>query len=365
MNMENMNLVLQNYIDKFDEMNDEKHNETYKWVAFEHFRKNWDMESPNFAAMFKEAVSKTDKLIDSSKTNPTTGIVRLAKEDPNATRALFRELLKKDKGDLQERQGRIDKFVSEANELLEKHGKGAWKYDQDRRTAILYLTLRYPDENYLFKSTEAKKFADCIEYEDSWGSGKYFRLAMYYKMCDHLVTAIEEHPDLLSLHQNRNLQKQEDRKYHLLAYDIISCAHKYNLYENIVIRPQKGKVATANAAEVSQTMMAELTEQQSSLQARLSELDSERSGLEELSVKGMKVTHKAFGPGVVMEEDGPYIVVQFEKGDKKFALPDAFAEGYLVTEDQKITERYAKESDLLKQIIDLQMQLKVIEAKLK
>jgi hypothetical protein len=365
MNMENLNLVFQNYIDKFDEMNDEKHNETYKWEAFEHFRKNFDMESPNFAVMFKEAVSKTDRLIESSKAHPTTGIVRLAKEDPNATRALFRELFKKDKGDLQERQARIDKFVTETNELLEKYGKGAWNYTHDRKTAIIYLNLRYPDENYMFKSTEAKKFADCVEYDDSWGSGKYFRLAMYYKMCDNLVSAIEDHPDLLAVHHSRNLQKHEDRKYHVLAYDIIYCAHKYNLYENIVFRPKKSKTTKASIVELSQTMMTELQVQHDALKASLTELDSEKGGLEDVSVKGMKVTHKAFGPGTIMEQDGSYIVVQFETGDKRFALPEAFSEGYLVSEDPEITARYAKEAELLKKESDLQLQVKAIEIKLK
>ncbi|HSP47491.1 MAG TPA: hypothetical protein VLN47_05385 [Clostridiaceae bacterium] len=363
--MENLNLVFQNYIDKFDEMNDEKHNETYKWVALEHFRKNWDIESSNFAAMFKEAVSKTDNLIDNSKVHPTTGIVRLAKEDPNAARALFRDLYKKDKGDLQERQDRIEKFIVESNALLEKHGKGTWKYTQDRKTAIFYLNLRYPDENYIFKSTEARKFAECVEYDDSWGSGKYFKLAKYYKMCDYLVSAIEDHPDLLAVHQSRNLQKHEDRKYHVLAYDIIYCAHQYKLYENIVIRPKKSKTASNSAAELSQSMMLELAAQQSDLQVALAELESERNGLEEISIKGMTITHKAFGPGTVLEQDGAYIIVQFETGEKRFALPEAFSDGYFVIEDPKITERYAMEADLLKIISDLQLQLKTIEIKMK
>lgn len=366
MNMENLELIFKNYIAKFDEMNDAKHNETYKWVAVEHFRKSWDIDASNFAAMFKESISKTDNLINNSKVLPTSGIVRLAKRDPDAARTLFRNLFRKDDGNLQERQERIDRFVSEANAMLETFETGSTKYLQDRRAAIIYLNLRYPDENYMFKSTEAKKFADCIEYDDSWGSGKYFKLGKYYKMCDNLVKAIEENLELLSTHRaGRKFQKFEDRKHHILAYDIIYCASQYGLYENIVIRPKKSKISKSSTVEISQTMMVEFQTQRDALQAELSELDAEKGRLEDVSVKGMTVTHKAFGPGLVLEHDGPYLVVKFEKGDKKFVLPDAFSDGYLVTEDPKIMERYALEAEVLKKMSNLQMQLKTLETRMK
>lgn len=366
MNTENLNLVLQNYIDKFDEMNGETHNETYKWVALEHFRKTWDIEASNFAAMFKEAVSKTENLIDTGKVLPTVGIVRLAKREPEAVRASFRQLFRKDSGVLQERQERIDRFVTEMKELMEKSEPVTSKYVQDRRTAIMYLNLRYPDENYMFKSTEAKKFADCVEYEDSWGSGQSFKLGRYYKMCDNLVRAIEEHPELLSVHRaGRKGQRYEDRKYHILAYDIIYCAHHYDLYENIVIKPKTKKTAKSTNGEISQKMRADLQTEYDAVQAALLELDSEKLGLEDVSVKGLMVTNKTYGKGEVLEQDGQYLVVKFEGGERRFALPDAFAGGYLVTEDAHIAEMCSKEAEVNKKISDLKLQLSTLEAKMK
>lgn len=366
MNTENLNLVFKHYIDKFDEMNGEAHNETYKWVALEHFRKSWDIEASNFAAMFKEAVSKTENLIDTGKVLPTVGIIRLAKHDPEVVRAAFRHLYMKDSGVLQERQERIDRFVSEMKELMEKYETGNSKFVQDRRTAIMYLNLRYPDENYMFKSTEARKFADCIEYEDSWGSGQSFKLGKYYKMCDNLVRAIEEHPELLSVHRaGRKLQKYEDRKYHILAYDIIYCAQHYNLYEDIVIKPKTKKAAKTSNGEISQKMRGELQTQYEEMQAALVELDSEKESLEDVTVKGLMVMNKTFGKGEVLEQDGQYLVVHFEDGDRRFALPDAFACGYLVTEDTHIAEMCSKEADLIKKISDLKMQLNALETKMK
>lgn len=366
MNTENLELVFQHYIDKFDEMNDAKNNETYKWVAVEHFRKNWDIEATNFAQMFKEAVSKTENLIDNSKVLPTVGIVRLAKRDPEAARTLFRNLFMKDNGALLERQDRIERFVKETDELMEKYEKGNSKYIQDRRTAIFYLNLRYPDDNYMFRPTEARKFASCIEFDDSWGSGKNFKLAKYYKMCDNLVRAIEEHDDLLNTHRaGRKIQKYEDRKHHILAYDIILCAHKYNLYEGIDIKPKKSKTGKKTTGAVSQMMRAELQSEFDAIQAALLDLEAQKEHLEEVSVKGVKVTNKSYGEGVILEQDGFYLDVQFECGDKRFALPDVFADGYLVAEDPHIAERCSIEAEINKKISDQAMQLKIIEAKMK
>lgn len=362
MNTENLELVLKNYIAKFDLMNDEEHNETYKWVAVEHFRKNWDIDATNFAMMFKEAVSKTANLIDNNKVLPTVGIVRLAKREPEAIREIFRHLFTKDNGILLERQENIEKFVLDTNELLEKHENGNSKYVQDRRTAIAYLSLRFPDDNYMFRTTEARKFADCIEYTDSWGSGKSFKLTKYYKMCDHLVRAIEEHPELLSVHRSgRKLQKYEDRKHHILAYDIISCATQYDLYEGIVIKPKKSKTAKVNPVEVNQKMKAELQTEYDAIQTILSELDPGTGLLEDIEFKGLTVTSKAYGTGTILDKDGQYLVVQFECGEKRFALPDAFAKGYLVTEDSRIMELCTMEADVNKRISDQKMQLKTIE----
>ena len=45
---------------------------------------------------------------------------------------------------------------------------------------------------------------------------------------------------------------------------------------------------------------------------------------------GARVQHKAFGDGIIVNIDDPYIGVSFQKvGEKKFRIPDAFNNGFL------------------------------------
>ena len=39
--------------------------EQYKWIAVKHFQEHWDIDAPNFVAMFKEATAKTENLLSS------------------------------------------------------------------------------------------------------------------------------------------------------------------------------------------------------------------------------------------------------------------------------------------------------------
>ena len=130
MNDQNLSIVFQNYISKFDEMNDSKHHETYKWEAVRHFQDSWDLEADDFAAMFKKSVGATDNLINNRIMQPTSGILELARQEPETVRTLFRTLFAADGGDLGLRQERAAAFVSEANQLLEKYAPGKWKFEQ-------------------------------------------------------------------------------------------------------------------------------------------------------------------------------------------------------------------------------------------
>lgn len=78
MNTTNLDKVVQAYIDNFDYVNGDEHQEYYKWEAFKHFKDNWDIDAENFVEMFKESVKLTYNLIDNKAVSPTNGIVKLA-----------------------------------------------------------------------------------------------------------------------------------------------------------------------------------------------------------------------------------------------------------------------------------------------
>jgi hypothetical protein len=124
--------------------------------------------------MFIKSMQEISNLIDNATVQPIGGIRLLLKQEKEVefVRQSFRNLFCEDGGDLDKRQERIDEFIDTVNAKIEKYVNGSWKYPQSRNSVIYYLNLWKPEENYIFKSTEATAWANCIEYGDDFGSGK-------------------------------------------------------------------------------------------------------------------------------------------------------------------------------------------------
>ena len=66
--------------------------EMYKWKAVRHFQDHWDIDAPDFGAMFQEATKRTGNLLGSGYVFPRKMIANFAAADGEATRAMFRAL---------------------------------------------------------------------------------------------------------------------------------------------------------------------------------------------------------------------------------------------------------------------------------
>ena len=62
MNRENLDKLISNYIANFDLINNDVNMEYYKWEAVKHFQDHWNIDAPDFAAMFREAIRLTYNL---------------------------------------------------------------------------------------------------------------------------------------------------------------------------------------------------------------------------------------------------------------------------------------------------------------
>lgn len=342
MNRENLNKLISNYMSNFDYINNEVNMEYYKWEAVKHFQEHWDIDAPDFAGMFKECVKETYNLINNRIVQPTNGIIKLA-ERPELTesiRQMFRDLLADDNGDIDKRQDKIYAFLDKADELLNIYYKGTWKYAQDMRTVIFYLSFIDPDKNYMFKATQAKEFMYCIEFGKDFGSGENFSLRKYYEMCDELVAAIKETPELVQLHNDRITDKMwSDDDYHILAYDIIYSGIVYNLYNNItIVKPTRNKAQTHE--QQIQAKRDELNAEHEQINTELNEVLQERAKYDEFSAKGLVVEHKAFGSGVVIAHNGNLLNIRFGEQEKRFQMPQGFSSGFLKTDSIEIMEMF-------------------------
>lgn len=342
MNRENLNKLISNYMSNFDYINNEVNMEYYKWEAVKHFQEHWDIDAPDFAGMFKECVKETYNLINNRIVQPTNGIIKLA-ERPELTeciRQMFRDLLADDNGDIDKRQDKIYTFLDKADELLNIYYKGTWKYAQDMRTVIFYLSFIEPDKNYMFKATQAKEFMYCIEFGKDFGSGENFSLRKYYEMCDELVAAIKETPELVQLHKDRITDKMwAADDYHILAYDIIYSGIVYNLYNNItIVKPTRNKAQTHE--QQIQAKRDELNAELEKINTELNEVLQERANFDEFSAKGLVVEHKVFGSGVVVDHNGNLLNIRFGEQEKRFQMPQGFSNGFLKTDSSEIMDMF-------------------------
>ena len=334
MNQKNLNQIFDAYIQHFAVLNDSHNNESYKWSAIVDFQKAFDLSvsADGFAGMLKEAKDATENLID-SYTQPFHGLYELAKREPETVRAMLTALLEDDGGDLVARQDKIDTFLAECDHLVESYFPGSHLYKNDQRSAMAYLFLNDPDNHYLYKATEAKYLADCVGFYDDWGTMSNFKLDVFHRFCDELIEEIKATPALIATHQSRFVDAgkpmHEDELLHVLVFDIIYCAHTYNLYSGLSF----DKVTSADR-KLYQERKAKAQELAAALRKVEDEivlLDEARTYFGKAITSGAAVTHKMFGPVVVESISDSFVSLKIQKNGeiKKFGLLNCIAGGFV------------------------------------
>ena len=206
MNTKNLHQIFANYIDRFEELNNPEHNETFKWWAAAQFHAVMadalKKSGKEFTNDLKTIVSKdvVGVIID-GRMQPFRGLVKIAEknscESADAVKQLFQNLFQDDCGDLEKREEKIAAFLEDSEKLRLKYFPNYYSYKQTARSVAGYLFLYEPDKYYMYKATEAKRFADDVEYYGDWGSGDQIKLREYYRMCNELVRSVykELHAD--------------------------------------------------------------------------------------------------------------------------------------------------------------------------
>lgn len=347
MNRKNLNQIFNAYIQQFEVLNDSQNNESYKWSAIVDFQKAFDLSvsDDSFAGMLKEAKDATENIID-SYTQPFHGLVEIAKREPETVRAMLTALLEDDGGDLVARQEKIDTFLEECDRLVESYFPGSHLYKNDQRSAMAYLFFNDPDNHYLYKATEAKYLADCIGFYDDWGTMSAFKLDVYHRFCDELIEEIKATPALMATHLSRfaaaKKPMHEDELLHVLVFDIIYCAHTYNLYSGMSF----DKV-TSTDRKLYQERKAKANE----LLTALRKVEAESELLTEARVyftkaitSGVNVSHKMFGTVDVEGITDGFVSLKLQKNGevKRFGLLNCIAGGFVRIDVPDFDESLAK-----------------------
>ena len=358
MNKKNLQQIFANYIDRFAELNDAAHDETFKWWAAAEFRKRMDealqSDNENFVAVLRNIVKNdvVGTIID-GRMQPFGGLVAIAGDNncklAGDVKQLFLDLFANDGNDLEVREKKIAAFLKRSEELrlATKYSK-YYSYKQTARSVSGYLFLYDPTHHYMYKASEAHRFADAIEFYGDWGSGDQINLKVYYKMCDELVAEIANCPELKKTDESRITGRYKpselanDDSHHILAYDIIYCSTVYNLFEGITFKP-----ITAKEKKLYEERLKKATELQESYvraEERYRQLEEAIQHYMEVLVPGTPVQSRMLGEGKVLESGTDRIVVRFASNDelKNFDFFFAIADQHLKFEDA-LDEAKAKE----------------------
>lgn len=340
MDRDSFNAIIHRYLKNFEETNDSHNAEYFKWKAAACFQKHWDLESENMLEMFSNSVREFSVLLDNSRSTPTSGIKELLKK-PNeveTVRSAFRQLFAEDNGDLQLRQDKVEAFVDTINRRISHYWPDSHLFPQTMRSAICYLAMGKPQENYVLFWSRANNWANCVEFGEDIGSGGDFSLAVFYRMCDELVVEIQKDPRLQerAAIRARSAGVELDDGYHLMAYDIIYCASAYNLYLDIPHYPKGTTKRMQRAAE--REMLAKLRHDW--LESRDAYEKAIRKQPLAPDFTGHTVRHKIFGVGTVLNESNQYVWASFDSGEKKFMTEDAYKKHLklVLEEDQEALE---------------------------
>ena len=334
--------LFDSYTEKFETFNNAEHRETYKWAAVSHFQKYWDLDAEQFGEMFKVAFEDSGNQIDVPSFQPIAGVLYLCRQNPDImeeVREAFRRLLENDGSDLEVRQKRVESFVSEMNAILQRIAADKWKYHQDISSALLYLTLADLDNNYMYRESECKTFAEYLGVKNEIFKKDVLDLPAYYHLCDNVAAELLQQSDLLQAvdealeaeadNMDDSSITEVDGDRHLLVYDLIYCARNYKLYDEELFAGENGRNAGPGDEEYDQEE-EKIRNQINTLSAQCAEAAEQREKLSFPQLEGTEITHLRYGAGTITVQEDKYLTVAFERvGMKKFVMPEALTKGFL------------------------------------
>lgn len=374
MNTENLHQIIGRYAEQYEIINNDDHFELFKWRAAKHY---YDvLHSPTakglpFSQLFKEAKKEFSVLTDNGFVSPASGVVKIAEKKEAEAEALFRDVLwADDGGDLSLRQDHMEEFLVEMDKLRMETFPSSHKYKQDRHAVSCYLALLNPEKNYIYRYSNAKEFADYIEFGKEMGSGENFRLDNYYELCDILVEALKEHPTLLEKYYAR-LDADEslyrDNSLHLMAFDVMYCARTYNFYDGLTFIPRKKPTAKTTKAALEEQKLLEQAAKICALEEKLRTLEIQAEPYEQISLLNVFVHDKKRGEGRVIKQEirqnDIWIRVAFAGSEASFNIHRKFFMRPTFEDDEQVITAFTEYSDLLKEIALCKVELDFLKAK--
>lgn len=225
--------------------------EIYKWKAVKCFQDNWQLNASDFHKMLEKSLSKVINLLDSGQYFPKRMLLKNAEKSPAQIKELFQDLFDESTDLL----SRISNFQDSFNRINNKNYPGKQSY-QDHRAIIVYLTLQYPENYYIYKFTVFQKFSNLIEYHYIPIGGRIENVGHFQNLCDLVKYELIQDQALLKLHKDRIKEDcYFDSNYNLLTQDFIYACTTY--FSNNTAKSskqskyQQGKISTIDSSKLN------------------------------------------------------------------------------------------------------------------
>ncbi len=353
MNRNKLYQIFQQYINKFEELNSGNHKEYFKWQAAHEFpglmKKALAAGDEEFSRALYEVKKATVNIID-SYTQPFAGLVEFAKTEPDKVRRMLMDLYSDDGGDLKVQMQKIAEFFRRSEEL----SKDSFLFKQNSHSVSALLFLNDPDHHYMYKATQSKAFADCVEFYDDWGTGDNIKLDVYYRMCDELVSEIKNCKELLDVDASRFDGRLKisggalhpDKEKHLLAFDIIYCSTVYDLYSGFSYtkRDMKEKQVYLAGKAKAELLKQEYDKAKTDMDA-LTEIKEYLDGAIHV---GDEIKHVKNGIGTVTKLAGNHITISFPNREAEFGLMTLLANNLVSIDKDGFKETVSEYREIIK-----------------
>lgn len=378
---DNISQVFAHYIENFVKLNDDEHEEYYKWQVCYEFPELMDnalaASDEDFATELMKARNCTRNIID-SYTQPFAGLVELAKREPAAVKQMLKDLYAPDGGDIDKQMQQIEAFFDSCNTLLDTYFPGTFLYKPNSHSVSAMLFLYDPDHHYMYKATECKDMADCIGFYDSWGSGDNIKLDVFYRMCDEMLERVKECPELIATDESRfdpafkklrDIPLHPDSEKHILLFDMIYCCYAYDLLNTIPFQKPNTK---EKKLYIENRKKAEgLLEEYRVAASNFSKLQEAMDYIQSVIKEGGTVRHKKYGDCDVKEvniaegKNRLTIDVPGKEEPTVLGLAVVLANGIVTVDVEGFAEKIGEYRNVLKDADGICRRLKFAESALK
>lgn len=176
------------------------------------------------------------------------------------------------------------------------------KYTMNTANAVFFLNLWEPHANYFYRPARQRRGQITLGMRQTLAAARPLDLPRYYTMCNDLLHALENYPEIIALHKAYAEQELGgiDDALHLLVYDILHTAYAEQFYPKGYTR---GSTSRERAKAVKEKAdRAELCIRIGECEQELQELLANPAALPDLT--GCKINHKMFGAGTVRPAEG-------------------------------------------------------------